>query len=613
VEKITGEQLRKEGSNYKMVCPFPDHTEKTPSFIVSQDKGIAHCFGCGQGGPPLKFVMTYTGQSFFESVKEVATIFNIPIPNTHENKKANRLFEAQKLSLEYFQKELKKSANVQDYLKNRGVNKDLVDTFKLGYLDNSQIYLNSLLDEGFSLQELFSVGLINTQNEKSNNPSDYYSPFYERVIFPIFDKWNRLIAFGGRILNDGEPRAKYLNTRDTRFFSKRRNLYGFNMAREHIRKTKKAFVTEGYFDVISAHKVGLNSFVGPLGTSFTEEQAQTIKEVADTVVFVLDPDKAGIDGALRGGKIAFGKGLNVTYKILPRDSDLDDFIRASSDPIDEFNELPETNIIDFYLNTNTDLKNSEFANNPDNLLKVVKGAADLIDYEKNYARKFMWLNKIAESVGDISGKSVSVSTVEASYYNSLDPKVGKKKDILSQRDSDLVFAYIVNLLTVPPNKAKEFVADIPPEFISFDKNLFLLYNLVIDTYVNKKPDGEETSNSFTDNEPDLFSTPVEVINGQDNLFGFDTQKNVSNYVSKLLNKKYGKYIDSTSEYTHPFKIFNVFYNSNKSTLNQTAGILKYRVNLIKRNELINDLISAHAAEDVDSIENIATKINRLGI
>ena len=596
-----------------MVCPFPGHTEKTPSFIVSPDKGIAHCFGCGQGGPPLKFVMTYTGQSFFESLKEVASIFNIPIPDSKENKKTNRLFEAQSISLEYFQKELKKSKSVQDYLKNRDVNRDLVDILKLGYLDNSRSYIDYLLKEGFSLQELYTVGLINSKNEKSEDPSDYYSPFYERLIFPIFDKWSRLIAFGGRILKEGESRAKYINTKETKFFSKGKSLYGFNTAREHIRKTKKALVTEGYFDVISAHKVGLNTFVGPLGTAFTEEQAQIIKEVADDIVFVLDPDRAGIDAALRGGKIAFGKGLNVTYKILPGDSDLDDFIRESYNPVNEFNELPETNMIDFYLKTNADLKNPEFVNNPDNLLKIVKGSANLIAYEKNYARKFMWLNKIAESVEDTSGKRVSVAAIEASYYDSLNPKTGKKKDILSQRDSDLVFTYIINLLTVPQNKAKEFVADIPPEFVSFNKNLFFLYNLVIDTYINKKPDGQKNSNSFTENEPDLFSTPVEVIGNQENLFGFNTQKNVSDYISKLLNKRYGSHIDSTSEYTHPLKIFNVFYNSNKHTLNQTAGILKYRVNLIKRNELINDLISAHSTGDNNLEEEIVTKINRLGI
>lgn len=584
-----------------MVCPYPDHTEKTPSFFVNPDKGIAHCFGCGQGGTPLNFVMSYTGQSFPDSVREVASLFNIPIPSSEESKKTSNLFKAQEFSLEYFQNDLLGSGKVLDYLENRGFDKNLAKKYKLGYLDNSNKYLDALLSEGYSLDTLQGIGLINTKQSGSSNPFDYYSPFYDRVIFPIFDKWNRLIGFGGRTIDDEQNRAKYTNTKETKFFKKGRQLFGFNTAREHIRKNRKAYVTEGYFDVLSAHNAGLSSFVGPLGTSFTEDQALLVKSVADKIVFVLDPDKAGVNAALRAGKIAFGKGLSVSYKILPNDLDLDDFVRASDSPLDEFHELPEKDIIDFYLETNSELNNPSFINNPDNILSVVKSAADLIGYEKNYARKFVWLNKISESIENKTGKSVPSNIVEAEYYNSMHGVHRPGRDILSKSDSDLILSYVVNLMTVSQREAKSFVVDIPPELFSFDKKLFSFYRLVIDEYVNRN---SERVNKPV--EPNLFESPVPVIDNQESLFGNELQKNISDYLSSSLEQKFGERI-------HPYTIFNIFYESDKSTLPRVAGILKYRSNLVKRSNLINDLISAYNYKSDDAVKAITTRINRIGV
>ncbi|MFA9465592.1 MAG: DNA primase [Velocimicrobium sp.] len=338
-------KLQKKGSNYMGLCPF--HNEKSPSFSVSSNKQMYHCFGCGVGGNVFTFLMEYENYTFVESMKFLANRVGIQLPETElseeDKKKADlrgRLLEINKIAANYFYHQLQSERGklAYDYLKNRQITDETMVKFGLGfsnkYSDDLYQYLKKLGYEDALLKE---TGLV-TLDEKRGG----HDKFWNRVMYPIMDANNRVIGFGGRVMGEGTP--KYLNSPETKVFDKSRNLYGLNIARQS--RKRNIIICEGYMDVISLHQAGFQNTVASLGTAFTGLQANLLKRYTDEVLLCYDSDNAGIKAALRAIPIVKDAGLSVKILNLKPYKDPDDFIKALG--MDAFQERMDDAQNSFY-------------------------------------------------------------------------------------------------------------------------------------------------------------------------------------------------------------------------------------------------------------------------
>ncbi|TCT15580.1 DNA primase [Natranaerovirga pectinivora] len=318
--------LKKKGNSFFGLCPF--HNERTPSFSVSPERQMYHCFGCGVGGNVYTFVMEYENFSFLEAVKQLADRANIRLPSpeiTEEAKKQldekQQFLDINKAAARYFYYQLKgeRGKKALEYFNNREITNDIIKKFGLGYSnfygDDLYKYLKKM---GYSDSALVDVGLV--VKDKNNA---YTDRFWNRVMFPIFDVHNRVIAFGGRVLGDGNP--KYLNSPETKLFDKSKNLYGLNLAR--MARKDHLLIVEGYMDVISLHQAGYNQTVASLGTAFTSGQARLLKRYTDDVYIAYDNDDAGTNATLRAIPILKDAGLTVKVLNLNPYKDPDEFIK----------------------------------------------------------------------------------------------------------------------------------------------------------------------------------------------------------------------------------------------------------------------------------------------
>lgn len=316
--------LQRRGKNYIGLCPF--HKEKTPSFSVQQDKQIYHCFGCGQGGNVITFIMKYRNLEFVEAVKLLAERANIVIPDSTGNLSSEnsglreKLFNINKEAARFFYSKLPGSKGI-DYFKKRGIDGNTVNKFGLGFALNSwDALLKYLMSKGYSCDIIEKAGLIIRKKD-----SGFYDRFRNRVMFPVFDIKGRVIGFGGRVLDDSKP--KYLNSPETLVFNKGHNLYGLNIVSAN-KNSEKIIIVEGYMDVIALHQYGINNAVASLGTALTKEQGRLLKRYCDEVLICYDSDSAGQAATLRGLDILTQAGCSVKVMSIPRGKDPDEFIRA---------------------------------------------------------------------------------------------------------------------------------------------------------------------------------------------------------------------------------------------------------------------------------------------
>ena len=367
VEVISGYlPLKKTGSNFKALCPF--HQEKTPSFLVSPQKEIFHCFGCGEGGNVFNFLMKHEKISFIEAVERLAERAGISLPKDRADREETSrisqeresLFEINRHAADFFHRCLKSSKSAQkarEYLKKRGLKEETIDKFGVGYAPAAgKDLLEAAVNKGYSKELLKKAGLI-TFSEKSN---DYRDLFYDRVIFPISDVQSRIIAFGGRVL--GERLPKYLNSPESGVFYKGKTLYALNLAKESIQKKNQVIVLEGYTDILTCHQFGIENSVATLGTALTGDHVSIISRYAEEVVIIYDADTAGVKATLRGLDLLIGSGLKVKVVALPQGTDPDDFLRSQG--VEKFQrEISRSlSLVDYRIklvSQNTDLSNSE--------------------------------------------------------------------------------------------------------------------------------------------------------------------------------------------------------------------------------------------------------------
>ncbi len=330
-------QLRKRGKNYIGLCPF--HNEKTPSFTVSPDKQIYHCFGCHTGGNVFKFLMDYKNISFVESVQEIADYLGIKIkqdstPFSDENSELEELYDINVLAAKYFSNKLLKSDEGEvgrNYFKERNIKTQTQKIFGLGYAepgwDNLLLYLK---ENNVNLLKAKEIGLIDTRDDGT-----FYDKYRGRLMFPILSTNGRVIAFGGRIMNLEEKAAKYINSPESKIYSKRKTLYGLFHSKEEIRRIDKALLVEGYMDLISLHQFGIKNVVASSGTALTEEQVQLLSRFTKNITVLFDADAAGQKASMRSIEILLKKDFDVKLVTLPKGEDPDSFINKFG--LDEFN------------------------------------------------------------------------------------------------------------------------------------------------------------------------------------------------------------------------------------------------------------------------------------
>src|SRR4030042_4490507 len=318
--------LKKAGRNYKALCPF--HSEKTPSFMVSPDRQIFKCFGCGEGGDAFAFYKRIEGVEFGEALKTLSIRAGILLKEykpTKQEQQKELIFKLHDLASQLYHYLLTKHPSgkkAMEYLKSRGIKPKAISDFRLGYApDRRDTLLKYLKKKEYSIQDAVNAGLLLVSG---STPIDR---FRGRIMFPIFDSQNRVIAFSGRGLGNIEP--KYMNSPDTPIFSKSRALYGINLAKSEIKKEKNAILVEGNLDVISSSQVGVGNVVAPLGTALTLPQIEMIKRWTETILFAFDRDLAGDIAAKRAIELSVNEGMNVRAIQLSEGKDPDESIRKN--------------------------------------------------------------------------------------------------------------------------------------------------------------------------------------------------------------------------------------------------------------------------------------------
>jgi DNA primase len=315
--------LKKSGRNWKANCPF--HHEKTPSFMVSAEKGIFHCFGCHAGGDVFKFVMLMDSLTWPEAVKKLAHRAGIVIKESHEDvvkrSEKQKIYDLLEQASNFYHRHLIESAEAKKalaYIRKRGVSDESIRNFRLG-LAPAGLLLQSALKKGFTVEQLAIAGLITRTD--SGRCYEYMS---DRLVFPIFDSQGRVVAFGGRTLKDEQP--KYLNTPETPVYSKSHQLYGLYQAIPSLRQSREVIILEGYMDVVVTHQFGISNTVATLGTALTSAQSTIIGRYAEKVILLFDSDRAGNAAAKRAIENLIESDLSLAVASLPEGVDPDEFL-----------------------------------------------------------------------------------------------------------------------------------------------------------------------------------------------------------------------------------------------------------------------------------------------
>jgi DNA primase len=318
--------LKKAGKNYRALCPF--HHEKTPSFMVNEEKQIFHCFGCGVGGDVFTFLMRYENLTFYDALTDLARRAGVTVPKGTAAPEADRkreiLLEINQKAADYFHRNLlnkKIGADARAYLASRGIREKVIQEYQLGYAPAGWTNLVShFRDRGVDLRMAQTLGLIIPRKQEG-----WYDQFRNRVIFPIRNTAGLTVGLGGRVIDDGTP--KYLNSADSLVYKKGQSIFGIHRASQAIRQRDLVLVVEGYFDVLTLHQNGLQNAVAPLGTALTQDQVRIMKRYTRNFVLLFDPDEAGTKAMFRAFDVFIEEDIHPKVVRLPDGRDPDSFVR----------------------------------------------------------------------------------------------------------------------------------------------------------------------------------------------------------------------------------------------------------------------------------------------
>lgn len=328
-------QLKPVGGGMMGRCPFPDHPEKTPSFSVSEIKQVYHCFGCHKKGNIFRFLQEYNGMSFPEAIEYLAQRAHISLPEVsnseqqhidQKNLKKRQLLGANRYAVEFFKDQLQQLPDthpVREYVQRRGLSKEVLETFQVGYAPEQwESLVQYLSNKAIPLPLAEEAKLIKA---RTGGKSGYFDLFRDRLMFPIFNAMGEPVAFGGRIINTGEP--KYLNSPETAVFYKTKTLYGLSETAKFIRAQDQAIIVEGYMDLVSLYQAGIQNVVATMGTALTPDHGKILSRITKNIIVLFDGDNAGKEAAERSLPILLSAGLHPRGLTLPDNMDPDDFVR----------------------------------------------------------------------------------------------------------------------------------------------------------------------------------------------------------------------------------------------------------------------------------------------
>ena len=561
--------LKRKGRNYFGLCPF--HNEKSPSFSVSPDKQIFHCFGCGVGGDVINFVKKIENIGFLDSVRLLAEKSGIQLPNDiskaeEENiKLKNRVYKINELAAKFYHENLYKPTSkiAQDYIKKRKLNNATLKSFLIGYASNSSNeLLRYLKEQGFTEEELLASCLIGKSDR------GYYDKFRNRLMIPIRDERGRFIAFGGRVLDDSKP--KYINSPENIVYSKGRNLFGLNVAREGIHgPLKRLLIVEGYMDAISLYQRGITNVVASLGTALTDSQGRLLRRNTEQVILGYDADGAGQQAIIRGMEILKSMDIDIRILQISGAKDPDEYVLKFG-PEKMVKAMDEAiSAIEFkikVLRANLDL------NNVNDKVKFLTEIAKILSNVDNNIEREVYIDRISK-VYEIS-KNAIVSEVDKLLYRSLAGVTKFEKSNIVLKDTQEA------KIDVATRKREGMVVYLLVDYtkLSFDRIKSVVDLDLIKSEKNKKIIG-------------ILYERIDLNNLPENIISLFEDEDDINYVSGILS--------------YDFEISDV----NKAI--EDIEKVYYKEKLISlRNELILKLENNNDAEEADKkeIENELTNV-----
>lgn len=411
--------LKRSGRNYFGLCPF--HNEKSPSFSVSPDKQIFHCFGCGVGGNVFTFLTKIEGINFVEAVQMLAERSNIQLPtitnsvdSAKEELKA-KVYKVNEFTAKYYHERLYKpeSKIAQEYIKRRKLTNDILKSFQIGFSGNFDELYKELRKQGFEDKEILESGLVNR-----NDNGRYIDRYRNRLMFPICDARGRVIAFGGRVLDDSKP--KYINSPENVVYSKGRNLFGLNVAKKG--DTKKILIVEGYMDVISLHQRGVTNVVAALGTALTQQQGWLLRKNSEQIILGFDSDGAGQTAVMRSVEILQNMGCDIRILQMECAKDPDEYIIKFGNA--RFKALMDKaiSLIEFKVKV---LKQDLNLDNVNDKIKFLNEIAKLIAKIDNTMEREIYIEKISKTY-EISKEAIYAEVNKLAYANNKGDKVLEK-------------------------------------------------------------------------------------------------------------------------------------------------------------------------------------------
>ena len=389
--------LKKVGANYKGACPF--HSEKEPSFIVSEAKQIFHCFGCGVGGNVFTFLMKFEHLSFPEAAKKLAKKCGISLPQKELSPtqkslmgEKEKLFKINELATEYYSNLLHRSPegkNALNYLKKRRISEETIAEYKLGFASNHwDGLLKFLKKRGAPLKLAQKTGLL-----KPGKRSEYYDCFRNRIIFPIINYNHRIIGFGGRVIS--EDSAKYINSSDSIIYSKRNSLYGLDAALSFIRREEYVILVEGYFDFLSLHQYGIKNAVATLGTALTDGQVKLLKRFASNMAIAFDTDDSGIKATIKSLPLFLENGISPKIVLLPSGVDPDSFIHSEKKEGFKKRLDHATPLMEFAINKMIEKNDTSTI---DGKLAIIRGVSPFLSKLSDSTERNLYIQRLSQQI-----------------------------------------------------------------------------------------------------------------------------------------------------------------------------------------------------------------------
>ncbi|WP_249323589.1 DNA primase [Wansuia hejianensis] len=477
-------QLKRTGTNHVGLCPF--HNEKTPSFTVNQSKQFFHCFGCGESGDSIAFIMKKENLDFPQAVKLLADKLGIDTVEVRVNDKYTQerqeAYNINKDAARYFYRSLVTNPKALEYLNKRQISANTIRGFGLGFAPESWEGLyRFLLSKGYGSEQIEKIGLI---GKKSGN-NGYYDKFRNRIMFPIIDTKSRIIGFGGRVLDDKMP--KYLNSKESIIFNKGNHLYGLNLVNKHSNR-KRILLVEGYIDVISLYSKGINYAVASLGTALTERQGRLLKRYGDEVYIAYDSDTAGVKATLKAIDILLKEDVKPKIILLPDGMDPDDYINKMGKIEFEKLFLNSYNHIDYKILIN---KKKYDLNDIEDKIKFTTEVSKIIKDLKSPVEQDVYINKISEDTG-VSKEAIEKEIKGNKIYNTSvgnSRKFRDNKQIISPIKSEITSGYIraetdLIKLMIDDRDYYEFISKRLSREDFSSKEYRILYDLISEQYEN---------------------------------------------------------------------------------------------------------------------------------